>query len=85
MANGVTPLGFVRPRLPEIRLEITDDLVARLRAVGYAGDIETRPDSLFGLLIDTFATRSRSRSGKPRSTSRSARALRAMRSSAPPC
>ncbi len=57
MANGVTPLGFVRPRLPEIRLEITDDLVARLRAVGYSGDIETRPDSLFGLLIDTFSER----------------------------
>lgn len=57
MTNGVTPLGFVRPRLPEIRLEVTDSLVARLRAVGYSGDIETRPDSLFGLLIDTFSER----------------------------
>lgn len=57
MANGVTPLGFVRPRLPEIRLEVTDSLVARLRAAGYSGDIETRPDSLFGLLIDTFSER----------------------------
>lgn len=57
MANGVTPLGFVRPRLPEIRLEITDDIVTRLRAAGYLGEIETRPDSLFGLLIDTFSER----------------------------
>lgn len=57
MANGLTPLGFVRPRLPEVRLEIVDDLTARLRAVGYSGDIETRPDSLFGLLVDTFAER----------------------------
>lgn len=57
MANGVTTEGFVRPRLPEIRLEIIADLVTRLRAVGYDGLIETRPDSLFGLLIDTFAER----------------------------
>lgn len=57
MANGVTPLGFVRPRLPEIRLEVTDSLVARLQAAGYSGGIETRPDSLFGLLIDTFSER----------------------------
>lgn len=57
MANGVTTAGFVRPRLPEIRLEIIESLVTRLRAVGYAGAIETRPDSLFGLLVDTFAER----------------------------
>jgi len=57
MANGVTPEGFVRPRLPEIRVEITDDLLARLLAAGYDGAIETRPDSLFGLLIDTFSER----------------------------
>lgn len=57
MPNGVTVEGFVRPRLPEIRVEITTDLVARLRAVGYEGVIETRPDSLFGLLVDTFAER----------------------------
>lgn len=57
MANGVTPEGFVRPRLPEIRQEITTDVVARLQAAGYDGAIETRPDSLFGLLIDTFAER----------------------------
>lgn len=55
--NGVTPLGFVRPRLPEIRAEIAAELIARLQAVGYDGAIETRPDSLFGLLIDTFAER----------------------------
>lgn len=57
MAYGVTPEGFVRPRLPEIRLEIIADLVARLQAVGYTEPIETRPDSLFGLTIDTFAER----------------------------
>lgn len=57
MANGVTIDGFVRPRLPEIRVEIATDLTARLRAMGYQGVIETRPDSLFGLLIDTFSER----------------------------
>jgi uncharacterized phage protein gp47/JayE len=57
MANGVTPDGFVRPRLPEIRVEIVEAITTRLRAVGYAGLIETRPDSLMGLLIDTFAER----------------------------
>ena len=54
---GVTPLGFVRPRLPEIRQEIIDDLRARLRASGLSDDIQTRPDSVLGLLIDTFAER----------------------------
>lgn len=54
---GVTPAGFERPRLPEIRQEIVDDITARLRARGYTDAIETRPDSLMGLLIDTFAER----------------------------
>lgn len=57
MAYGVTAEGFVRPRLPEIRQEIVADLIARLRAAGVAGSIETRPDSVLGLLIDTFAER----------------------------
>lgn len=57
MTNGVTPEGFVRPRLPEIRLEIVADIVARLQAAGYTDTIETRPDSLMGLMIDTFAER----------------------------
>lgn len=57
MANGVTPTGFVRPRLPEIRAEIVESLTTRLRAVGYTEAIETRPDSLFGLIIDTVAER----------------------------
>lgn len=57
MADGITPTGFSRPRLPEIRQLIADDIVVRLQAMGYAGVIETRPDSLFGLLIDTFAER----------------------------
>lgn len=57
MANGVTPTGFVRPRLPEIRAEIVASLTSRLQAAGYSDPIETRPDSLIGLLIDTFAER----------------------------
>ena len=57
MAYGVTPDGFVRPRLPEIRQEIVADLTDRLRAAGFSGDIQTRPDSIFGLVIDTFAER----------------------------
>lgn len=57
MANGVTPDGFVRPRLPEIRTAIIDDLRAKLSAQGLPSDIETRPDSVFGVLIGTFAER----------------------------
>lgn len=54
---GVTPAGFVRPRLPEIRVEIIEAMRANLRAKGLSGDIETRPDSVTGVLIDTFADR----------------------------
>lgn len=57
MAYGVTPDGFVRPRLPEIRQEIVADLRARMQTAGFAGTVETRPDSVTGLLIDTFAER----------------------------
>ncbi|WP_454691120.1 hypothetical protein [Achromobacter aloeverae] len=57
MAYGVTPDGFVRMRLPEIRQEIVASLQAKLRAAGYTGVVETRPDSVTGLLIDTFAER----------------------------
>ena len=57
MAYGVTPDGFVRPRLPEIRQEIVAALAANLRAAGYSDDVQTRPDSIFGLAIDTFAER----------------------------
>lgn len=57
MAYGVTPDGFVRMRLPEIRQEIIEDLRAKLRAAGVAESVETRPDSITGLLIDTFAER----------------------------
>ncbi|AKQ55187.1 phage protein [Bordetella hinzii] len=57
MAYGVTPDGFVRPRLPEIRQEIVADLRARMLAAGFSGEVETRPDSITGLLIDTFAER----------------------------
>lgn len=54
---GVTPEGFVRPRLPEIRVEIIEAVRANLRAKGLPDDIETRPDSVMGVLIDTFADR----------------------------
>lgn len=57
MAYGVTPEGFVRPRLPEIWVEIIDAMRAKLRAKGLPDDIETRPDSVMGVLIDTFADR----------------------------
>lgn len=57
MAYGVTPDGFVRMRLPEIRQQIIADLRARLIAAGVSDMVETRPDSVTGLLIDTFAER----------------------------
>lgn len=57
MSYGVTPRGFVKKRLPEIRQEIKDDLINRLRAAGKDANIDTRPDSVIGLLIDTFADR----------------------------
>lgn len=57
MAYGVTPEGFVRPRLPEIRQEIVQSLTDRLRAAGIADPVETQPNSITGLLIDTFAER----------------------------
>lgn len=55
--SGVTPYGFVKIRLPEIRRAIADDLKNRLMAAGLDGNIETRPDSVLGMLIDTFAER----------------------------
>ena len=54
---GVTPEGFVRPRLPEIRMEIIEELRRNLRARGLPDDMETRPDSVTGVVIDTFAER----------------------------
>jgi uncharacterized phage protein gp47/JayE len=54
---GVTPLGFARARLADIRTEIVTDLRANLRRGGLPDDIETRPDSILGILIDTFAER----------------------------
>jgi uncharacterized phage protein gp47/JayE len=57
MANGVTPEGFLKLRLPEIRQIIVADMQARLLAKGLSPDIETRPDSVTGILIDTFAER----------------------------
>lgn len=55
--SGVTLDGFVKKRLPDIRLEIQADLIARLQQDGLDSNIDTRPDSVVGLLIDTFAER----------------------------
>lgn len=57
MAYGVTPEGFIKMRLPEIREAIIADLRNRLIEKGLSPDIETRPDSVMGLMIDTFAER----------------------------
>jgi uncharacterized phage protein gp47/JayE len=54
---GVTAEGFIRMRLPEIRVAIIEELRANLRARALPDDIETRPDSVLGVLIDTFAER----------------------------
>lgn len=54
---GITPQGFVRMRLPEIRQGIVDDMRERLRARGIDVEPETRPDSVLGELIDTFSER----------------------------
>lgn len=52
MAYGVTLEGFKRPRLADIRAEIVQDLQRRLQR-----EVETRPDSITGQQIDTFAER----------------------------
>lgn len=54
---GVTPAGFIRKRLADIRPEIIAALRNNLQVAGLPGDIETRPDSVLGILIDTFAER----------------------------
>ena len=54
---GITATGFEKLRLPEIRAAIYDDYRNRLRAAGFSDDIDTRPDSITGLLVDTFAER----------------------------
>lgn len=55
--SGVTLDGFVKKRLPDIRQEIQADLIARLQQAGLDSNIDTRPDSVIGLLIDAFAER----------------------------
>lgn len=54
---GLTPQGFIKMRLPEIRQEIVADLRARATASGDTVVPDTRPDSILGLTIDTFAER----------------------------
>lgn len=54
---GVTTTGFVRKRLADIRTEIIAALRNNLQAAGLSGDIETRPDSVMGILIDTVSER----------------------------
>src|SRR4051812_11900213 len=50
---GVLATGFVKMRLDQIRAAIVADLTFRLGGVV----VETRPDSIMGQLIDTFAER----------------------------
>lgn len=57
MAYGITPEGFQRMRLPEIREAIVETTRTNLRQQGLPDNIETRPDSVFGVVIDTFADR----------------------------
>lgn len=54
---GITNDGFVRKRLPEIRAEVVSALQNNLQAAGITTTIKTSPDSLLGILIDTFAER----------------------------
>ena len=49
---GVTPAGFVRPRLPEIKKEIETEL-----AEAFGVPINTRPDSVIGQLIGVWSDR----------------------------
>jgi uncharacterized phage protein gp47/JayE len=51
-AYGVLPTGFTRMRLPEIRQSIIDNLQLNTGLI-----FETRPDSITGQFIDTFAER----------------------------
>jgi len=57
MAYGITEDGFVKPRMSELRQEIIDDLMRRLKQAGYTSDIQTRPDSVMGISIDAAAER----------------------------
>lgn len=58
MIYGITPSGFVRKRLPEIRAEIIESMTSKLSALaGKAVTVETAPNSVTGALIDTFADR----------------------------
>lgn len=52
MDYGVTPAGFVRPRMSDIRADIVEDLRRRAGV-----EIETRPDSITGQLIDSVSER----------------------------
>jgi hypothetical protein len=58
MIYGITPNGFVKKRLPEIRADIIADMTARYSAIaGRAVVIETNAKSITGPMIDTFAER----------------------------
>ncbi|MBG6243071.1 MAG: hypothetical protein EKE20_15175 [Candidatus Symbiopectobacterium sp. Dall1.0] len=55
--DGVTDKGFIRQRLPEIRRDIMAAFGARLRAQGITETPTYTPDSVLGILVDTFAER----------------------------
>lgn len=54
---GVTENGFIRKRLPEIRSEIIAEFGAKLRGQGITETPSYAPDSVLGILVDTFAER----------------------------
>lgn len=58
MIYGITPNGFVKKRLPEIRADIISVMTAKYSAIaGKAIVIETNAKSITGPMIDTFAER----------------------------
>ena len=54
---GLTENGFNRMRLPEIRAAILEALQANLKQRSLDYDVAYRPDTVLGVLIDTFAER----------------------------
>lgn len=54
---GVTPDGFIRERMPELRADLVAAVQDNLQAAGITTAIETGTDSLFGIMFDTFSER----------------------------
>lgn len=54
---GVTETGFVKPRMSDLRSYITERLRDYYQKAGYSGELQTRPDSIFGIMIDETSER----------------------------